>query len=480
MYAKTIQDIIYEKLQREIRIERVIEQEQDRYISNLEIPSGIALNPAFRENLFVILVALATKTPTIVVGRPGSSKTLAMATVQANLSSASKNKKLTQMRFADFFVVSFQCSKLTTAELIQRRWNFAVSFLERLNQLPNEVARAPNRRESVAPSPKNVVLALDEVGLAEQSKFRPLKVLHQLLEDEKREIAFIGLRCFENEPIGLHQVVQPNKEQLEQTATKIISPSENKEIHPELSGKIPKIAAFYDAVMTDHTDSPFKFDFFGYRDFYALSSYLKFCLDTRKVFNKELVIEAVMRNFGGLTKAQTESFLFPKISNYLLENSEKLDLTEIWKRFSPLHLIRDNIQQTRSEERPPTFEMRNIMLITESPFMWKILFDSGIASLDFTEVIFGSRFAGDADSSLYLYRTIEKVRNIMSTGRLCILLKLEKLYESLYDVLNQRYQAVDGQKYCRICLGGESVRCRIAKNFRCVVVVSSQEAHHNE
>ncbi|ETN99344.1 hypothetical protein RFI_38137 [Reticulomyxa filosa] len=110
--------------------------------------------------------------------------------------------------------------------------------------------------------------------------------------------------------------------------------------------------------------------------------------------------------------------------------------------------------------------------------MWKILFDSGIAAVESTEVIFGSNFPGDVHSTIYLYRTIERIRSAMSNGKLCILLKLEQLYDSLYDVLNQRYQAVDGQKFCRICIGDEPIRCRIAKTFRCIVVVSREEAFH--
>ncbi|ETO08135.1 hypothetical protein RFI_29257 [Reticulomyxa filosa] len=49
-----------------------------------------------------------------------------------------------------------------------------------------------------------------------------------------------------------------NTYQFEQTSQKIIS-----------SG-----ASLYDSIMKDHDSSPFKFDFFGYRDFYSLCSYL--------------------------------------------------------------------------------------------------------------------------------------------------------------------------------------------------------------
>ena len=103
-------------------------QEERQYVSMLKLARGIALNRAFMENLYVILIALLTKTPLIVVGKPGSSKTLAMTTIQNNLSSLTKNEKLTNMNINDYFVVSFQCSKLTTAKLIEERWNYAVNI----------------------------------------------------------------------------------------------------------------------------------------------------------------------------------------------------------------------------------------------------------------------------------------------------------------------------------------------------------------
>ncbi|ETO20718.1 hypothetical protein RFI_16499, partial [Reticulomyxa filosa] len=486
MYGNAIQQKLVEKSQQHIEFEQTVEQEQWRYVRKLDVSPGIALNLAFRENLFVILVALATKTPTIVVGRPGSSKTLAMATLQANLASSSKNKALTQMGFDDFFVVSFQCSKLTTADLIKKRWEIAVSFRERLEQLKTDFClfvcirsvcvcvcmtrenenigkKKKKKKKRLSEDDrqktplnkgkeqanKSVVLVLDEVGLAEQSKHRPLKVLHQLLEEEDRKIAFIGLSNWKLDAakmnrVVLHQVMQPNQKELEQTAQEIISSGEETPASCVLVAKIPQMASLYDSIMKDHDSSPFKFDFFGYRDFYSLCSYLKYCVEIRKDVSKDVLIEAVMRNFGGMTKEQTESFLFPKISKNLLDG-DLLNGEDIWETYSPLRLIDDNIRQTRMDN-PPSNEMRNIMLITESPFMWKVLFDKGIASPESTDVIFGSKFAGDIDSTVYLYRTIEKVRTAMSAGRLCLLLKLEQLYDSLYDVLNQRYQVVDGQK----------------------------------
>ena len=153
----------------------------------------------------------------MVVGTSGSSKTFAMKAIQNNLSSCAKNKKLTNMHINDYFVVSFQYSKLTT-ESIEKRWNYGVSVKKIFKEQQTE--RNANRQMSaraaddptVATSDEfdenhqeqqdqvehqiqqkkhNVVMFLDEVGLAEHSSFRPLKILHKLFEHQA--ISFVGL-----------------------------------------------------------------------------------------------------------------------------------------------------------------------------------------------------------------------------------------------------------------------------------------------
>ncbi len=57
----------------------------------------------------------------------------------------------------------------------------------------------------------------------------------------------------------------------------------------------------------------------------------------------------------------------------------------------------------------------------------------------------------------------------METGRTVILLNLENLYESLYDVLNQYYIYHAGSKYVDLGLQTHRVRCRVDDNFRYIV-----------
>ena len=473
-FRSRIESLSSRKLGRNFDFERIIESEQNQYVMKLKIESGIAINRAFRENLFVMLVGLSTQTPTVIVGKPGSSKTLAMVTLQENLSSSTKNKALTKMGFDDYFVVSFQCSKLTTAASIEERWNFAKKYEKRLNE----------RRDKKKTLARKVIMFLDEVGLAEQSPHRPLKVLHKLLENP--DIAFIGLSNWALDSakmnrVVLHNVLPPSRKDLRETAEMIMQGDGNNNmlVHSQLAPRIPKIAQVYESIQRDKLNNPFGFDFFGHRDFYNLVSYLKYRLSQPKVSLEDdmVLVEAVLRNFGGETKAQAERFLLPKIAEKILV-SGNVNTQQIWQRFNPLTLIRDNVRQTKELSRPRSSELRNIMLIADSPVVWKILFDAEVLNIAETEIIFGSKFKNDVGSTIYLYRTIERVRGAMQSGKVCVLLKLDQLYDSLYDVLNQRYVNVDGQKFCKICMGGEFMQCQIHHTFRCIVVQSRNEAHH--
>ena len=60
----------------------------DFYAKHLSIPRGIAKTRALMENLFCIIACCCTRTPLIIVGAPGSSKTLSFNLALSNLKGA--------------------------------------------------------------------------------------------------------------------------------------------------------------------------------------------------------------------------------------------------------------------------------------------------------------------------------------------------------------------------------------------------------
>ena len=81
-------------------------------------------------------------------------------------------------------------------------------------------------------------------------------------------------------------------------------------------------------------------------------------------------------------------------------------------------------------------------------------------------VLFGSSFPKDREYTQVCHN-INQIKICMETGRTVILLNLENLYESLYDLLNQYYIILaGGQRYVDLGLQTHRVKCRVHNDFK--------------
>jgi hypothetical protein len=181
----------------------VLEETQRAFTREFNVGPGIALNEALCENLFMILVSVLNQIPIFVIGKPGSSKSLAMGLVQSNLNgSASETPFLRSLPAVEVF--PYQCSPLSTSAGIELAFASAQRY----------------RRE--APGTVVVVL-LDEVGLAEQSPHLPLKVLHKTLDEAGYNESVVGISNWALDPAKMNRAVHlyrpaPTVEDLSLTA----------------------------------------------------------------------------------------------------------------------------------------------------------------------------------------------------------------------------------------------------------------------
>ena len=58
------------------------------------IPQNIARNVALKENVFMMLVCIELKIPLFVIGKPGSSKSLAKSIIENSMQGASSSNEL--------------------------------------------------------------------------------------------------------------------------------------------------------------------------------------------------------------------------------------------------------------------------------------------------------------------------------------------------------------------------------------------------
>lgn len=92
-----------------------------------------------------------------------------------------------------------------------------------------------------------------------------------------------------------------------------------------------------------------------------------------------------------------------------------------------------------------------------------------------TMTLIGSKFPDDQNDQ-YTYRMLNKVILCMETGVLLILKDLNQIYESLYDMFNQKYSIVGRKKNCRVSLGAQSnPMCHVHDQFRCILVYPSDK-----
>ena len=441
---------------------------EEWYLDILDIPDGIALTRSLKESLFVILVSILTKTPIILIGPPGSSKTLAVRILERNLHPFSKNKKLDKLGISNHFFHSLQCTKLTTFEMIAKEWGNAT--------------RTQNSEES----PQSV-LFLDEIGLAGHSERRPLTVLHNLLENPT--MAFIGtsrgpLDSAKMNRAILHEgiPIDYDRPELTLTAKALAEKGPGGPSVYALNSKLDKLVDFYRKLVRKQKtpESPFRgvFHFYGARDFYNLIAYLKFsCNALKRTGDEKLLMEAICRNFGGLNEDLFDKYM----AELILETVDFSDFQSTYDEMTAINLIRSNISQTASEQKNPqtqNYEMRHVMLITDTEVSWKYLYDLDVLNQNTSRVIFGSKFKNDRNSSLHFHQQLESIKNAMVSGHTVVLLHLNELYESLYDVLNQRYLKVGTKRFCKIFIRDRSETVQIHPSFRFVIVVPTARAYH--
>ena len=423
------------------KIIELLRQQQDEILLHMELPRGIARNTALRENVFIVMVCILNRIPVFLVGKPGCSKSLSMQLIRSNLRGKdSKNKYFYD--FPQLYVVSFQGSETSTSDGIEKVFEKATRY-----QIHTKDTN------DVLP-----VVLLDEVGLAEVSKFNPLKVLHSLLEPPGRgrpDVAVVGISNWALDAAKMNRVVylsrsDPTIEELADTA-KAIATGIDLDIsqHEDL---FIALATAYDDYMVKQPRE----NFHGLRDYYYLLKYIvsKLKHDT-KVNLEDVVQKGLCRNFGG--HAASRECAVEIFCKHLKLNM--ISTITTWE------LIEENIQDENS---------RHLMVVSKGDIAIDGLMNL-ISEQRQCPIIYGSSFEDDKVDE-YNYRILNKIILYMETDTILILKDLDSVYGSLYDLFNQNYVKVGEKHYCRIALGPYSnPMCHVHSKFRCIVLMDDEK-----
>ena len=278
-----------------MQFSEVFQSELDWYTQQIELPKGIAKTQALKENLFAVILCTVTQTPLIIVGAPGSSKTLSFNIVVSNLRGHESKNKI--FRETDIFCCLdphfYQCSHHTTSTEVH------TVFL-----------RAITRQKKIVGQfslPIKCVVFMDEAGLPERSSHESLKILHHHLDNP--EVSFVAISntvldaSKTNRAITLFRDPTEISEDLGVLATECLFESPGCSPHnlkPHFDTVVNLSTAYTVAITKLKLAS-----FFGLRDFIHFVQYVRYkCVNSKRgdLALKEvgqLVIESLERNFSG-------------------------------------------------------------------------------------------------------------------------------------------------------------------------------------
>ncbi|XP_073505879.1 E3 ubiquitin-protein ligase RNF213 isoform X2 [Phyllobates terribilis] len=417
---------------------------QDLFLSGVQLRDTIARNLALKENLFMMVICIELKIPLFLVGKPGSSKSLAKTIVADAMQGQAAHTDLYK-DMKQIHLVSFQCSPHSTPEGIIGTFKHCARFQE-----------GKNLEEYVS------VVVLDEIGLAEDSTKMPLKTLHPLLEDgciddeplAHKKVGFIGISNWALDPAKMNRGIfvsrgDPDKNELIESAYGICS-SDNL-ILKKVSNYFRYFAEAYQQVCKTQKEQ--KKEFFGLRDFYSLIKMVfAFTKQSHEGLTEHEIARAVLRNFSGKDDLKALDIFIGDENKHLGEAYNTIDL------------VMENIKSDSED-----CESRYLLILTKNYAALQILQQAFINENQTPEIIFGSSFPKDQEYT-QICRNINRVKICMETGQMVILLNLQNLYESLYDALNQYYVYLASQKYVDLGLGTHRVKCRVHPKFRLIVI----------
>ena len=225
---------------------------------SIEKNTGIALNRALRENLFSIFICIINKIPLIIIGKPGTSKSLSFQILYNTMKGQYSENDFFKDK-GKLYRYYYQGSETSTSKGIKQVFSKALN------------AQIKNKNKKII-----TLVFFDEMGLAERSSNNPLKVMHYLLEkDTENSVPFLGISNWRLDASKINRVLNLtitdyDIEDLEDTAISIAQ-ALNNEISNKYKEFFETLARVYNEyIITIQKGSELNKDFHGNRDFYNL------------------------------------------------------------------------------------------------------------------------------------------------------------------------------------------------------------------
>ena len=426
----------------------------------IEKTKGIALNRALRENLFTIFMCITNNVPLIIVGKPGTSKSLSFQILYNTM----KGEYSESEYFKDkgkLYRYYYQGSEASTSKGIEKVFSKAIK------------AQANNKNKNII-----TLVFFDEMGLAERSSNNPLKIIHYLLEkDNDNSVPFLGISNWKLDASKINRalsltITDYDIEDLKETAIAIAEALDNElcDRHKEFFETLAQ--TYYEYVQYNQSNKIENKDFHGNRDFYnliknAMNELINFNnnLGKKKFEKKEnkyltdIGLTCLERNFGGLEDSTKiimdifkNKFEYKYDDSYNLKNKKTI-----------VDIVKKNILDPNG---------RYLMLISEGNDASNIIkYVLKSMKKNYIELV-GSKYKNDIKSGRYSEEILNKIKYIMETDNILILRDLDIIYPSLFDLFNQNFTYMGDKKFARIAFEYAKISSEVNPNFRVIIIVN--------
>ena len=426
----------------------------------IEKSKGIALNRALRENLFTIFMCITNNVPLIIVGKPGTSKSLSFQILYNTMKGEYSESDFFKDK-GKLYRYYYQGSEASTSKGIEKVFSKAIK------------AQANNKNKNIIS-----LVFFDEMGLAERSSNNPLKIIHYLLEkDNENSVPFLGISNWKLDASKINRalsltITDYDVEDLEETAIAIAEALDN-ELCDRYKDFFEILAqTYFEYVQYNQNNKLENKDFHGNRDFYNLiKNSMSELINANKVlgekkFSKkekkyltDIGLTCLERNFGGLEDSTKiimdifkNKFEYKYDDSYYIKNKKTI-----------VDIVKKNILDPNG---------RYLMLISEGNDASNIIkYVLKSMKKNYIELV-GSRYKNDIKSGRYSEEILNKIKYIMETDNILILRDLDIIYPSLFDLFNQNFTCMGDKKFARIAFEYAKISSEVNPNFRVIIIVN--------
>ncbi|CAM9145735.1 unnamed protein product, partial [Ectocarpus fasciculatus] len=488
----------------EVSMETGLVEAMDALMKQTLLDSGIANTRGLQENIFMIVVCCLAGVPLMIVGPPGSSKTLAVTIVAENA-----RGEYSQSRFyraaPQLIPFRYQCSRSSTSHQIKAVFDRAIDRQARANKDGGNI---------------RCFVFMDEAGLPEEER-ESLKVLHYYLESHMMVAAEVGFVAITNHILdaaksnrcALLMRAKPDHEELMSIARGCLGTDyersdmistvpgfrRGKAVNLKLDpssldssqlGLMDMLCETFYACMNESpriyavsndVQPPAQFvEFLGNRDFMGFMKKLGELTkaDPSGQLSTDKVVEALERNMNGVEPSQLKSlidyFLLPTIDPELRSTLPSRVLR------NPVDLIRTAMFEHQNASAPSG----RYLLIVDTSSNDSILRVLGTMLRTGNNSLLSLKLSDFSDDgTIKQVHVISRVKWAAEKGQVVMLSHTEAINESFYDLFNQHFRRFEQQSgdeievvyHTNIAVGSDSRRCKVTPGFHCVVHITLEE-----